>query len=364
MLAPILVATVASVHVRAFCQRFPPPSHAGRRHFHTVLCTAAPLLAAAAAAGAAVATATLQDPAWGDGTAASHAAVAAFSARNTGAAAAAAATVVAVACTVAQVAFASRGVPAAPVRGALRILRHLSPFVHAGILDGLAPAFVAWLTVGDILVVARSHALHLFTASAASLAAGTPAVGPPAAAWVASALCFCFITQLAVFGLPLILVALRVLGELAVAGATAAAAQLLDPPRRATSDAARVAVDLSGNRLGDASTIRLLATATAALPPHRRLTLAVSRKHLTLGAASRRRGGRGIVHIYRTRGAQWQLADGGRGGGGLPLQLLPVWKDGAEEAEGDLLVQLLQGIRLLVADAPRSGLHKYLLCLP
>lgn len=365
MLAPLLAAVTAFSHVEHFFWWFPadPPTDGAAADAHPSH-FGAPILAAtlsgAAASAAAVVSSTLQDPTWADGSTEGRAAAFAFGARNTLIATFVVFAAVSAPCAAQQLAIGRRASAAAPVRAALKAQRSLGPYVGSGALVGIVPAFVTWLTVGDVLVVAERHTRWLLERSRATLGTGMPA--PTVPAWFATAICMCSLLQIAAFALPVLCTVLRVVAEAALACGVRLGAALVDPPV-ATCVPTAVRVRLESCSLNDFALLRLLHALSAALPPRRLPLVVVTGNPLALAEAGAEAAEVLSDGAFLSRGAAsgWRIGFCSPGTAARPLAVLPQKRELEVAHDGQRLGVALMLWRELLGHDPR--IHKYLVHL-
>jgi hypothetical protein len=369
ILAPILVTVTAFSHVEHFFWWFPsdPPTDGDAadalpRHL-------APVLAASASAAAAVAAAAvsgmLQDPSWADGSNEGRAAAFTFGARNTLAATLAVFAAVSAPCAAQQLAVGRRASSAAPLRATLQAQRSLGPYVGSGALVGSVPAFVTWLTVGDVLVVAERHTRWLLERSHPTLGTVVPMLTVPA--WFAAAICLCSLLQIAAFALPIFCTVLRVAAEGALACVVKLIAVLVDlpvaTPPVTTFVPTVVRVRLESCRLNDFALLRLLHAVSAALPPRRLPHVVVTGNPLALAKAGAEAAEALSEGVYLSRNTLWQWSIGfcAPGAAQRPLAVLPQQRELEVADDGQRMWQALMLWRELLGHDPR--IHKYLVHL-
>jgi hypothetical protein len=298
-LAPLLVAVVTHSHIDRYCWLLEgsPALRSLAPHFAA--------FAAAAAMCLAIVSSTMRDPTWDDGSAIGRSHSLSFAERNARLAGLVA--FVTVGCTAAaeQVAVLVRlrraSTPWALLQSTAAVIRGIHPYVDYGPLVGVVPAVVAWLVVGDQLVVARRELLGFIERSGSALGVAVHGL-LPVHSWIVHAVWGLTLVQLCVMGLPLACTVLRAVVDFMLVACSRLMA-LRAAPQDSKDDPVSLKVDVTNNSLNDMAVLRVMHALAATAPSRKIVGLCIADNPLHLAKAQLHR-----QHAQRQAANAWQSA--------------------------------------------------------
>jgi hypothetical protein len=300
VLAPLLVAVVTHSHIDRYCWLLEgsPALRSLAPHFAA--------FAAAAAMCLAIVSSTMQDPTWDDGSAIGRTHALSFAERNARLAGLVAFATVGCCCAAVQVAVLVRlrraSTPWTLLQSTAAVIRGIHPYVDYGPLVGVVPAVVAWLVVGDQLVVARRELLNFIERSGGALGVAVHGL-LPVHSWIVHAVWGLTLVQLCVMGLPLACTVLRAVVDFMLV-ACSRLMVLGDAPQDSKDNPVSLKVDVTNNSLNDMAVLRVMHALAATAPSRKIVGLCIADNPLHLAKAQLHR-----QHAQRQAAANaWQSA--------------------------------------------------------